>query len=91
VQQKIKIEYKNIYSLLHYMSSNKEFEKIMENYTDLIPDHLKKDEKICTSVKEYMLSLSDKEMLSFMIARDHLKSSFNVLMSNGYKEWSQRS
>jgi len=73
------------------MSGNKEFEKIMENYVDLIPEHLKKDEKICASVKKYMLSLSDKEMLSFIIARDHLQSSFNVLMSNGYKEWSQRS
>jgi len=80
-----------MYSLLHYMRGNKEFEKIMENYVDLIPEHLKKDEKICASVKKYMLSLSDKEMLSFIIARDHLQSSFNVLMSNGYKEWSQRS
>jgi len=72
------------------MSVNKEFEKITENYMELIPDHLKTDEKICASVREYMLSLSDKEMLSFMIARDHLQSSFNVLMSNGYKEWSQK-
>ena len=72
------------------MRGNKEFEKIMENYIDLIPDHLKTNEKICASVREYMLSLSDKEMLSFMIARDHLQSSFNVLMSNGYKEWSQK-
>jgi hypothetical protein len=72
------------------MSSNKEFEKIMENYINLIPDHLKTDEKICASVKEYMLSFSDKEILSFMIARDHLQSSFNILMSNGYKEWLQQ-
>ena len=39
------------------------------------------------NVEKYMSQLTPLELKAHNIAKQHLKSSFNVLKSNGYVEW----
>jgi len=39
------------------------------------------------SIHKYLEQLTDKERLVYLIAKDHLGSSFNILRSVGYLEW----
>jgi hypothetical protein len=39
------------------------------------------------SVRLYLEQLTEKERLVYLIAKDHLGSSFNILRSVGYLEW----
>ena len=39
------------------------------------------------TVKQYIKQLSEKEKIIYEIAKEHLKSSFNIEKSNGYLEW----
>jgi len=64
------------------------------NFNDLnlpIPDNvysksLETQEKIYT----YLSNISELEKTAYLIAHEHLGSSFNILKSNGYKEWQQK-
>ena len=38
-------------------------------------------------IYEYLCSLDDLGKTAYFIAFDHLKSSFNIIRSNGFKEW----
>jgi hypothetical protein len=38
-------------------------------------------------IKEYILTLSEKEYKAYKIAESHLGSSFDILKSNGYLKW----
>jgi len=38
----------------------------------------------------YLSQLNDPQKKAYIIAQNHLGTSFNVLRSNGYKEWKQR-
>lgn len=38
----------------------------------------------------YCEQLDDKEKIAFRIAREHLKSSFNIVKSIGFKKWLQK-
>jgi hypothetical protein len=38
-------------------------------------------------VTEYINHLSEIEKKAYMIARDHLGSSFNLVKSNGFNDW----
>jgi len=38
-------------------------------------------------IKEYLNQLSKHEQTAYLIAHNHLGTSFNILKSNGYKEW----
>jgi hypothetical protein len=38
-------------------------------------------------VTEYINNLSEIEKKAYMIARDHLGSSFNLIKSNGFNDW----
>jgi Skp family chaperone for outer membrane proteins len=40
-------------------------------------------------VTEYMDQLSDIERKACAIAKDHLGSSFNIVKSNGFNDWSK--
>ena len=35
----------------------------------------------------YLASLNDREIQAYHIAKSHLGMSFNMLRSNGYKQW----
>jgi hypothetical protein len=36
---------------------------------------------------EYEAQLTDMQKKAYLIARDHLKTTFNVELSNGFTEW----
>lgn len=38
----------------------------------------------------YMLQMDDESKKAYLIAKVHLGSSFNILKSNGYKEWKNK-
>ena len=40
-----------------------------------------------STVKQYIKQLSEKDKIIYKIAKEHLKSSFNIEKSNGYLEW----
>ena len=53
-----------------------------------IPDNVKKYSlEQQKEIYEYLSSLDDLGKTAYFIAYDHLKSSFNITRSNGFKEW----
>jgi len=42
---------------------------------------------ILTEEEQYILELDDIQRKAFLIAKEHLGTSFNILRSNGFKEW----
>ena len=38
----------------------------------------------------YILQIDDESKKAYLIAKSHLGSSFNILKSNGYKEWKNK-
>jgi predicted deacetylase len=42
-------------------------------------------------ILEYLQSMNDTHKKAYLIAFDHLGSSFNIYKSNGFKEWKQKS
>ena len=38
-------------------------------------------------IDEYIQQLDKLEKQAFLIAQDHLRTSFNICKSNGFKEW----
>ena len=43
-----------------------------------------------TNIYKYIYQMDDHHKKAYLIAKNHLKTSFNILKSNGYKEWSQK-
>jgi len=41
-------------------------------------------------VEQYVSQLDDKQKKAFEIAPKHLKTSFNISKSNGFKEWNNK-
>lgn len=39
------------------------------------------------SIIEYLGQLDPRQQRAYLIAKDHLGSSFNILKSNGYNDW----
>jgi len=39
---------------------------------------------------DYMSQMMDESKKGYLIAKAHLGSSFNILKSNGYKEWKNK-
>jgi hypothetical protein len=50
------------------------------------PEVIKRKEK----VDEYVMSFNELEKKAYLIAKEHLGSSFNVSRSNGYHEWNKK-
>ena len=48
-----------------------------------------KSPEIQKSIYEYLLAMNELQKKAYIIANDHLGSSFNILRSNGYIEWNQ--
>jgi len=44
-----------------------------------------------TLMDEYERQLTDMQRKAYLIARDHLKTTFDVERSNGFTEWKKRS
>jgi competence protein ComGC len=45
--------------------------------------------EIQKNIYEYLASMDSMQKTAYIIAMDHLGSSFNILKSNGYIEWMQ--
>jgi hypothetical protein len=43
-----------------------------------------------TNIKQYLLQLTDKEIQTYFIAKDHLETSFDISLSNGFLEWKKK-
>jgi hypothetical protein len=39
---------------------------------------------------DYIQQMNDESKKAYLIAKAHLGSSFNILKSNGYKEWKNK-
>ena len=42
---------------------------------------------ILTEEEQYIIELDDIQRKAFLIAKEHLGTSFNISRSNGFKEW----
>ena len=42
-------------------------------------------------IYNYLKNMCDTEKKAYLIAKEHLGSSFNICKSNGYKEWKKKS
>jgi hypothetical protein len=42
-------------------------------------------------IYNYLKNMGDTEKKAYLIAKDHLGSSFNICKSNGYKDWKKKS
>ena len=40
-----------------------------------------------TEVYYYLIQMSNSQKKAYLIAKDHLGTSFNILKSNGFSEW----
>lgn len=65
----------------------------MENnqFTLKIPEIINSyDEEIKNEIMEYLNQLDKLERKAYVIALEHLGSSFNIYKSNGFKEWKNK-
>lgn len=49
---------------------------------------LSKDKQI--EIYNYLCHMDDMHKKAYVIAKNHLGTSFNILRSNGFKEWSKK-
>uniref|UniRef100_A0A6C0LDM1 Uncharacterized protein n=1 Tax=viral metagenome TaxID=1070528 RepID=A0A6C0LDM1_9ZZZZ len=47
----------------------------------------KEEKPVEALVAEYLTSMNEKEKIAYLIAKDHLGTSFNIVKSIGYLEW----
>ena len=57
------------------------------NYPDNF-DSLSKN--LQDEVISYLKSMDERQLKAYLIAKEHLGSSFNIFKSNGYKEWKSK-
>ena len=41
-------------------------------------------------IYDYLQSMNETQKKAYLIAKNHLGSSFNIYKSNGFKEWKQK-
>ena len=58
------------------------------NHQDMEKDKVKDVEQ--DLVEEYINQMTPREKKAYHIASNHLKTSFNILLSNGFKEWKKK-
>jgi len=67
---------------------------IKDNTKLPVPNYLYKNEYITTETKqhiyEYLSDMTPFEQKAYLIAFNHLDSSFHITKSNGYKEWLEK-
>jgi hypothetical protein len=53
-----------------------------------IPENVyTKSPEIQCEIHQYLLEMDEVHKKAYLIAYNHLGSSFNIIKSNGYKEW----
>ena len=72
------------------MSENN-FKEQIKSFDLPMPENIfYKDEKTQENVLNYFKSMDEKQKQAYIIAFNHLGTSFNIIKSNGYKEWSSK-
>jgi len=51
---------------------------------DFLASNLQKE------IIDYLSSMDERQKKAYLIAKEHLGSSFNIFRSNGYKEWKSK-
>ncbi len=59
----------------------------MNDSFELPPNFENYDENTKQNIIEYLNQLNPIEKKAYAIAKDHLKSSFNLVKSNGFTDW----
>ena len=65
------------------MEASKNKEILPENYNEL-------SSSMQEEIYKYLESMDERQIKAYLIAKDHLGSSFNIFKSNGYKEWKSK-
>jgi hypothetical protein len=68
------------------MSQEIDFNSLKLPVSDLIKNYTKETQK---EIYDYLNEMDENNKKAYQIAYDHLGSSFNILRSNGFKEWEQ--
>ena len=63
------------------------FEEICFPIPDLV---LKMSHEKQLDIYSYLKSMDERSKQAYLIAKDHLGTSFNICKSNGYKEWKKK-
>jgi hypothetical protein len=66
------------------MSEEIDFKSLNLPVSDLIKNYTKEIQK---EIYDYLNEMDENNKKAYSIAYDHLGSSFNILRSNGFKEW----
>jgi hypothetical protein len=58
--------------------------------SELIPEYFENyDKEVQANILKYLMQLDPIEHLAYKIGKSHLGSSYNILKSNGYINWSK--
>jgi len=64
------------------------FKEQIKSFDMPMPENIfYKDEKTQENILNYFKSMDEKQKQAYIIAFNHLGTSFNIIKSNGYKEW----
>ena len=71
------------------MSLNKDFQILLEemNVSDLSNQIISYPQETQDSLFKYLSNFSNTEKKAFLIAKNHLGTSFNIIKSTGYNDW----
>lgn len=65
-----------------------ELKEQIKSFNIPVPENVfNKDKKIQENILNYFKSMDEKQKKAYIIAFNHLGTSFNIIKSNGYKEW----
>ena len=75
------------------MSLNKDFQILLEemNVSDLSNQIISYPQETQDSLFKYLSNFSNTEKKAFLIAKNHLGTSFNIIKSTGYNDWLKKS
>jgi hypothetical protein len=68
------------------MSEEVNFEELKLPITDHLKTYPLNEQR---EIFEYLNEMDEINRKAYLIAHDHLKTSFNIARSNGFKEWKQ--
>jgi hypothetical protein len=66
------------------LSKSASFETIIPNILSILPSENQKE------ISDYLESLNEMQQKAMLIAFEHLGTSFNIIKSNGFKEWKEK-
>ena len=62
-------------------------EKIDQTQKEKEKEKEMKKQQEQTEINNYLIQMNESQKKAYLIAKDHLGTSFNILKSNGFIEW----